>query len=428
MKTKTIPASTRYPAYAEYKYASDNFTRMASAILANGEQTITYGLGPQWSQNHRNWKPCVHKRINTVYGQQGHWDVGFDSRWANQWGWNVHTTFGFTGDAALPELRNLYPQCFSDIMGQLDLNSSDAVLLYSGILQAVPLLGGAFKFVSVFNRAAKKLSKSFKKKPFTTVVRSLIQGDFIDRFVVKPTIDDARKFLDAHNFVMRTMETLHNRNKPEPLRWTAKKQDVTVTDLGRDVMHLPLATSDLQPNSPEITARVTKRVGCESQLFLLANVTYPADTVDPVKLWAARVGLTRPLDSVWDLVPFSFVVDYVTRAGDMISGLSDEMSSQEGLRGTITRIHSCWGTTKCYSRTTWDDMSAELPWYNARWNKLLWNMWAPGIVHRESSIFERSSLNPWGLLTAPESELVHWGMSQTRYRTLLELFLQAKLR
>jgi hypothetical protein len=163
----------------------------------------------------------------------------------------------------------------------------------------------------------------------------------------------------------------------------------------------------------------------ESKLFLLAEVAYDTAAIDPVKLWATRCGLTRPLESVWDLVPFSFVVDYVTRCGDFVSALSDEMSSQDGLRGTFTRIYGCWGTNRLFSETEWADMTKVL---STSSYMVDYDVFSPGEVTRSTSQFERKALCPWGLLTQNVNEFTHWGMSQTRYRTLLELFLQAKLR
>jgi hypothetical protein len=226
---------------------------------------------------------------------------------------------------------------------QLDLNCSDGVLLYSGILQAVPLVGGALKGVSLLNRAARNLSKSFRKQPFTTVVKSLISADFIDRFVISPTIDDMRKFADASDYVLRVLETARNRDAE---LYTALQQEAGTTSAE--------STDSWSGAQGAVQWRLAynHKSEAKAKLAVLARVTYDLHAINPIKLWAARTGLSRPLDSAWDLVPFSFVIDYFTRAGDFISHVSDSLSNQDSLKPSCCIITDAWimQTRKATSR------------------------------------------------------------------------------
>jgi hypothetical protein len=304
---------------------------------------------------------------------------------------------------------------YQKIADQLDLNCEDSVLLYSGILQAVPLVGGAFKFVSVMNQAAKRLSKSFKKKPFTTVVKTLISGDFIDRFVVRPTIDDARKFLDASNYVLRVIDTAYSRNAaPSTL-----KAETTTT--------LSDSTSSFSMSPTSIaTAYVNTRVVRErrTQAFGLFQMAYNTKAISPIKLWATRVGLYGPLESAWDLVPFSFVIDYFSRAGEFISDLTRQLSSQDGLKGRITNVYGFWGATSETVRAEFTlDRVVPRNSYVHVYNVI------PGKETRVWQRYDRFELSPDALnQTIRESRsFLQWDMSLTRYRTLAQLFLQKRL-
>lgn len=370
--------------------------------------TITYARGPKFGSDGLNWKGCVHTTTNTPSGSLISWDA--------KQGSDAYSGYRSPSpeSLSLPQPVNLLNDCIRQFKDQIDLNCSDGVLLYSGILQAVPLVGGALNFVRVFNNAAKSLSRSFKQRPFTTVVKSLIQGDFINRFVVKPTIDDANKFLDAHNYVVRTIETAYRRQMglDTVYSMTASSGNKSIASLGLNlngIVHFDYTRTDF--------------VGTRAKLNVLADVSYNTSSIDPIKLWMARCGITRPLDSVWDLIPFSFVVDYFVKAGDFISGLSDKMSSQDGLKGKVQSIKAAWymldvcnerefKTTSARSISSITDLHTTL---------------GSGMV--ASRRFSRTALDILPALYnwRESNELFDVNLSSTRKRTLAQLIIQAKL-
>jgi hypothetical protein len=319
------------------------------------------------------------------------------------------------------------PQTVRDLMDQIDLNTSDSVLLYSGVLQAVPLLGGALKFSSILNRAARNLSKSFRKKPFTTVLKTLISADFIDRFVISPTIDDARKFADATNYVLRVIQTARERSSSRFALSSTSRQTHSSSE--------GTASLGVSGNLPSVSAKWNRSSYTTSKAFMLLEARYDIGAIDPIKFWAQRVGLTRPLDSVWDLVPFSFVIDYFTRAGDFISRLSDEMSSVEGLTGTITRIHDMWcsleNTSLCTMKATGHGKFG--PNWADSYYRLDSQIYQPLQAVSRNSIYSRYRIpNPWLYLTSLSEKIsdyltINTNLSATRKRTLAELVIQAKL-
>jgi len=408
---------------------------LGSYRFTEGDSDITYGEGPKYLNYRCNWKPCEQNTKDKLSGN-AHWFFNFRG-WYKQSTSNIYNLDckeyvfepSWIRSQSLPPLSGDLSETWNKIWDNLDLNARDPVLLYSGIVQAVPLVGGALNFVSVMNRAARKLSKSFKQKPFTTVVKSMISLDFIDRFVVSPTIDDARKFLNAHNYVVNVMNTMYARSQPLP---TAISASTTSGSYSTKSTYFTSAysNSDMRPySSPRVYGTLRSGTVNTTECFLLAELDYNTSSVDPIKLWAARCGIMSPLDSVWDLVPFSFVIDYFTRAGDFISGLGREMSSQDGLKGTVRRIHGAWSTIKSFRGTTFipnaDDFSVSMA---GGWTTGSAVSGVDGSAMSFGSYrFSRRPVNPWNYPLEDPSGLLRLDLSQTRVRTLLELLIQAKL-
>lgn len=431
MITKVRPGSTTQPVYWYRKLSSQSGATQSTINLALGSSSITYASGPKYDTKHRcRWKYCRQDSgfnyINTAYAE-----------WNGRWNAAKRDLVSWVKPQGIYKASDLYripgtnpdiSSCLSTLLDQVDLNCHDSVLLYSGIVQAVPLVGGAFKFVKIMNDVGKKFVKEFRRKPFWTVVKSAISADFIDRFVISPTIDDARKFLDASNYVVRVMNTLHNRHN----YYTAFEN--TSTEVHN--MDSGDRSESYGVNGMGTTGRITfsgpwtKRAYSTTKTYALAKVQYQPDEVSALKLAATRYGVTRPLDSVWDLVPFSFVIDYFTRAGDFISELGDKLSDQEGLKGKIADIHGAWYSHTCSSEWVWDvhttnGITRVNDYYPTSASAI------SGKVSSSMKTFVRAPIpDIWSAITNipdPSNGLFRWDLSATRARTLLELFIQAKL-
>lgn len=380
-------------------------------------EIISYADGPRFSLGHNVWKPCDHVVSKGTSGFVCDVDLR-KTHYMYPWMYFGHTHYHYM----VPDMSVSIPSGSWDsglvkqVFDQLDLNVEDSVLLYSGVLQAVPLLGSVFTLNKILRRVAKELKKSFMHKPFTTVLRTAISLDFIDRFVISPTLDDARKFSDAVNYCLRVIQTAHERNSS---RFCLTAQSFKGTRDSYDT------TNREMQGFLDMNVRTTK--GTTSKVFVQLDADYQTQAIDPLKLWAARVGLTKPLDSVWDLVPFSFVIDYFTRAGDFISGLSNEMSSQEGLKGKITNIYGAWGTLKTEHTITYTGTG-----YRSGDPESLPIQHGPVFGSQVVSAyrFSRFPIDFGTVLNSlPKGNgLISVNLSSTRARTLLELFLQARTR
>jgi hypothetical protein len=391
-----------------------------------GLDEIRYEDGRRLPDGRWPWKECSHIRDDYYQPVAGRASWGYEFHDKRIWDINAALIITNMGKLRCPK-RPWDPSVLQGCLNQLDLNSSENVLLYSGILQAVPLVGSALKLTSILNRAARNLSKSFRKKPFTTVVKSLISADFIDRFVISPMIDDARRFADATNYVLRVLETARERNAHQ---FALDSSLTTIDEEDRWTDQRNIGPG------PYWKTEGQYQIGTEHKAFMLLEAEYDMKAVDPLKVWSRRIGLTRPLDSMWDLVPFSFVIDYFTRAGDFIGHLSDEMSGSDGLKGRITRIIDCWGSVKNFGR--WQERGlGAVGSYISSWQwpyiRSYYVNEEPMTAVRETSSYSRFRVTPiWRYIHELQQKVddylsINLDLSSTRKRTIAELVIQAKL-
>lgn len=416
MITKSKPAGTKTYPSGMMPWLSKPRTRSVSV----GSDTITYGEGPSKRDGHCIWKPCWHDYGNQiVIGKPVEYSTKIGT-YANQPGWLVPSVPSPSYLSLSGHLQPTIESTYDKIWQQLDLNCNDSVMLYSGILQAVPLVGGCFKFVSIMNNLGRKLAKGLRNQPFTTVVKSAISADFINRFVLRPTLDDAAKFISAHNYVVNVMNTAYERNSQLPTSYEMTSSDMTTE---RTAQTRTVSEGSGGFGSVTLKGVRERKAGYETKVFVLASASYNTSAIDPVKLWATRLGVNRPLDSAWDLVPFSFVVDYFTRAGDFISSIGDRLSDQDALRGRIQKVYGCWSTETKQQTDTFTVSSATC---DSSYNYLISSPEGSTYGWKKGA-FVRSPFNPLSAPTESPSGFFRLDLSSVRVRTLGELYLQMKV-
>lgn len=65
-------------------------------------------------------------------------------------------------------------------------------------------------------------------------------------------------------------------------------------------------------------------------------------SISPLKTWLNRVGITKPLSSLWDGLPFTFVLDYFLRVGDFIEGVENFFTDTPYLKGQVIDVGPVW--------------------------------------------------------------------------------------
>lgn len=425
MTTKTKTSNAQLDSLRWTKVDSCGYRTTQSLALPDSSSTITYATGPRYANNRLVWKPCTHSwngsRIYDTFTVNHYPAYG---SWPTVNWWQSAPSATESPPSSLPMLPIPSVQSAYDAWtNQLDLNVENSAMLYSGLIQLVPLLGMTLKCSAVFNRIGKELTRRMRRKPFTEVIKWAIQADLIDRFVIQPTIKDAHIVANATNYVLNTLSKAHQRNESI----TPFKATVSNLQTGESVKYTDpnwMTVKQVIVNCERHIVQQTTRT-----LFVLAEVKYDIDAVSPIQLWANRVGLTKPLEAIWDLIPYSFVLDYFARTGEFIEHVSNQWSSIEGLVGKVSRIHDAWQTIKSIRVMRHECILGP------------WNYWTyqPGLVSTKtgrgltdigSGLFVRERVSLGDLHRSgfwDNNGLFETNLSSTRKRTIAELVLQRAL-
>lgn len=379
--------------------------------------TITYGDGPEKVDGRCNWKFCdqvswlPNGSFTSIVTQD--WTsplVQYAYRGAGSNFTNNSQDSSF--DYSIPDSAT--QDLFDAFWSSVDLNCHESVMCYSAILQAVPLLGGLLKANTVLNRVGKEFAHLAHHMSFTGLLKYAISADFINRFVVQTTLQDLHTTYDATDYVVRTITTAQSRSL-SPAAFQSKTEGSKVD------FHY---TTSNRFGGVDLSYANEHGSFWTRKLFTLADVRYDITPLTSLKLLANRLGITRPLESAWDLVPFSFVADYFLRTGEFLSYLSDKTTSIDGLEGKVCGIRGCWMTDLV--NTGWKSTLTSIepitgcrviqrPSTMCYAGKKVFRRYAAPSFYGKSGFWDKSGL------FKPQ-------MSTVRSRTIAELVLQAKLR
>lgn len=303
-------------------------------------EKISYDDGPQYFQSHCNWKRCIHVKENypsTPCATGLVRDTKYDKRVAFQ-GYMAPLTI------SAPDVDwTVVRAAAGNLQEKVDLNTRDRTMAYSYVVDLLPLLGPFTRASSILNkigRWAVRHGHNLRRRPFTTVLQDVIKGDLINRFVIQTTIQDTKQILDIWNQLARTWDKIHARNV-EPTTLTGYSSSMHEVGSGTDHLQYPPYPWVSGGNISYIVER-----GTTAKVVATLRLHYNTNKADPIKWIAAQLGISTPLESIWDKIPFSFVVDYFFRVGDAISEFSSRYTSQEGLRGTVLDVLSSWACIK----------------------------------------------------------------------------------
>lgn len=406
-------------------------TKDFDTVLGVGD-TIAYQAGPKYCRSRYttlNWKECTHQYVGKRSGRLSPYRVETPNWWnggPSEWRYKVETysngylpRYRFTG-ASIPSINQEMVQDMCDeIFDNIDLNVHDSVMCYSAVLQALPMLGGVFKVNRVLRKISEHVTRRMRRKPFTTVVKDMISADFLNRFVIQTTLKDMHDVASAMDVVVSHFATAAQRNMQD---WTVLESSKTISqdygerDTGSNKIESGTGTYVFAP----YTARGRTQV--QYKIKSLAKLRYNTDIVSPLKVWFDALGVTKPLESAWDLLPFSFVADYFFRTGDIVDHISDQMASSDGLSGQILEQGPVWCMTNASVDMVYHADAIELTSAGNKFNA----QESDSVV--SDGTFERHPL-PSTMLRSfwNRSNLIQSSVSTTKWRTIAQLLVQAKL-
>lgn len=303
-------------------------------------EDLVYADGPKYIDHHSNWKPCTHVKQNFCEIPCGA-GIARDTQFSEIVAYQCYLQPFITN---VPDIDwSIVRSAALDLNDKFDLNAKDRLMSYSYVADLLPFAGAALRASSVLNRIGKwatRLGRNLKHRPFTVVLKEAIQADLINRFVVQTTIEDTKNILDIWNQMASTWDKLHRRNW-EPTTLTGRA--TSIHDVGSGTEKLPYPP---YPWNSGGNAQYVVQRGTTAKVVATMQLAYNTEQADPMKWVAAQLGITTPLESIWDKVPFSFVVDYFFRVGDAINYFGDKYTSQDGLRATVSHIFSCWAMAR----------------------------------------------------------------------------------
>lgn len=374
---------------------------------------------PKYTRGNLTWKPCCH--VVTARPAEAH-VVTYQ---------NGKTFYDIVLRAPVynPVVPNapssLYEEAYSSMLEEIDLNCHDRVMMYSYIADLMPFLGVFTRASSVLNKIGRWVSRtqrSLRHRPFTEVMKLVISGDLINRFVVQTTVKDTVDILNVYDRCLRAFQMANLRNQaPTVLTSSASSKTEGSTSsytLGRGY---DAYGGIIAPNAHVRSISAMRRLTTSFSLQLKARmmVKYDTATADPFRWVVHALGIDTPLESVWDKIPFSFVVDYFFRVGELIETLG-ERSNQYGLQGRICSIDGVWEMLSTQVGYHYSDLSvdAESPWVTG-WDGDFTNTLSGHKVFTRSPGSLPKAVGFWdkGGLWKPH-------LSSVRKRTLLELGFQ----
>jgi hypothetical protein len=131
------------------------------------------------------------------------------------------------------------------------------------------------------------------------------------KFGVKPAIQDIRHTLNAHHTVTERLKDLSSfagRYFPIRVRKTSSKEEY------------PYAPHP-NPGSLEFTSQVTSQKSVSS-IFGMGRVRTDINEASKWRAYAEYFGLNKVVGTAWELIPFTFVVDWFTNAQERLNDLT----------------------------------------------------------------------------------------------------------
>lgn len=175
----------------------------------------------------------------------------------------------------------------------------------------------------------------------TTLLRGVAAGHLTWRFALKPMLGDIRKLLKFQKVVAKRFALLEKlKDGREKGRWVRRK-----SSLSREGFFQDDGSRILQSEAALVTAKrytiLSKDEWITARWKLSNDVVLPEDDVELAKL-AARLcyGVTsfELLQSAWELMPWSWLVDWFVPVGDIIASFNNSLP--------------CVQTGGCWCRTT----------------------------------------------------------------------------
>jgi hypothetical protein len=164
------------------------------------------------------------------------------------------------------------------------------------------LLNPSRGVITFLNYIKRGLSRKTRLGQLGALTRTAADVNLGYQFGVKPMINEIRNVLDAHRLVNARLSFLRaNRGGYVPIR---VRQTIASTVINQSV------------TSTKVLCDQKHTIGCISAL---AKVRHDLDFISDWQAYVQHFGLHKFIGLAWELIPFSFVVDWFTNAQDYVN-------------------------------------------------------------------------------------------------------------
>lgn len=190
-------------------------------------------------------------------------------------------------------------------------------------------------------------------------LKELANGHLLHSFGIRPLITDIKGFLNIRSAVQDRIRELERRNlhKVRLVKRTGLRS-ISSSGYSGTFSALP---DHLVTYQGKVEGTVEGTVSCECSAFY--NTASPGSQC---KLWASALGLSTPLQSIWELIPFSFVFDWFVPIGDTFQRLEDKLGFSETAASYTLTDFAYSKTTKTVAKAYGHVTSTDYPAWTGR--------------------------------------------------------------
>lgn len=332
------------------------------------------------SDNTRRYKPCVHERDDFDGGYYYMPRTCGSSYCAEQ----EFKEIRIPGKPTIPTLD------YTSAVNELCRDAAGAMPL------GVNAVVNAIEFASLKTLVPsllKGLKSVVKHKLGRRSVKDLAGSHLAYSFGLAPTIADLRAFFSIRSEVEKRVRQLMARNG-RTIRLTKRVAPVKSTETVAGIWSSQSEYYITRKGLWDITTS-----GAVS-----ADVTsfFVNDPSAMCKLWSSALGLSTPLQSIWEIVPFSFVIDWFIPIGETFQRVEDRLGMHETVRSLQL---SNWG----YSQKTEASITHKLVCTKSSYYPGWVGTTGSGGTHRYSLYTRSPGIPATSLLTAPSE----WSINRT---------------
>lgn len=271
--------------------------------------------------------------------------------------YGVHVGSDLAHYARVPSIGEIIPD-FSDVMEQL---YNDAI---GGIDLKVNLVVNAIEIASlkelvpqIFKIGGNIMKQGLGRKS----LKELANGHLLYSFGIVPLVTDIKALLNIRSTVKKRIAQLERRNG-RTVRLTGRLPPFSASS---DSIAFASGSPHTQQRTYHYVSTVSGAVSCDVAGFFVPGPQ------SAVKLWGQALGLATPLQSCWEIIPFSFVFDWFLPIGDSLTKLESKILP----RDTVNNVSL---SNFCYSIKTVTNVTSSVKVIQPCWSAWEGKTW-PGI-------------------------------------------------